>query len=414
MKKIKGTKDYYGIEAKKLSIVINELNDIASIYSYDKIFAPTLEETSLFSRAVGNETDVVNKEMYSFEDKKGRSISLRPEGTAQAVRVALENKLLDNNSAPNLFYLESMFRYERPQKGRQREFFQFGVENFGKTDAYNDIEVLILASDILRRFNIEKYELQINTIGNSDDRKRYNEALKSFINEKIESFSDYAKEKVASKNVLRVLDSKIEEDQELLKDAPKINDYINDESKARYETIKEILRNKGINYIENNSLVRGLDYYNDLVFEFVSTDEEALGTKSTIIAGGRYDSLVNKIDETKNIPAIGFAIGIERLMLASQKYLEATAIEYLDYYIATAYPEEDKKDVAIEISIKLRELGYRVLVDYEDKKLAKKLEKADKLNSTFAIIVGNEISEGKVTIKELGTQESETKKIEEV
>ncbi len=413
-KKIKGTRDYYGEEAKRLNYFFNTLDKIASLYGYQKIYAPTMEETSLFSRAVGNETDVVNKEMYAFEDKKGRSISLRPEGTAQTVRLALENKLLDNNQNPNFYYIENMFRYERPQKGRQREFFQFGVENFGKKDPYVDVETVLLAKEILNKFSIDKFELQINTIGNSEDRVKFNNALKNFINERIEDFSDYAKEKIDGENVLRVLDSKNDKDLELLEEAPKLIDYINEESINYYKEFKNILDKNNIKYIENDKLVRGLDYYNDIVFEFISTDIEKLGAKSTLIGGGRYDGLIKQLDNSKDIPAVGFAMGIERMLLACEDQIEAEGILSVDYYIATAYPETEMKDAAILIANKLRAKGFKVYVDFEDRKLPKKLDNAEKKNSTFAIIVGNEIKENKVTIKEIGTQETQTKEIEEI
>lgn len=414
IKKVKGTRDYFGDEAKKIDIFFSELSKLAINYGYEKIFAPIFEETSLFSRSVGLETDVVNKEMYSFDDRNGKSITLRPEGTAQAVRLALENKLLDNNKSKNLFYINNMFRYERPQKGRQREFFQFGVESFGKKDPYVDVEIIQFADSIFKHFEVNKYELQINTIGNSIDRNTYNKELKSFVEENIEDFSDYGREKISGDNVLRILDSKDKKDLKLLEDAPKLIDYINDESKQYFEEIKTILTKLNIKFVINEKLVRGLDYYNDLVFEFVSTDEESLGAKSTLLAGGRYDNLVKIIDNKKDIPAIGFAMGIERMMLASKQYLEKMNLKFIDYYVLSAYNEEDKKEVAFDIATKLRNKNFSVYLDLEDKKLSKKISNANNIKSSFIIIIGNEINDGIVTIKEIKTEKIEKKKIKEI
>ncbi len=412
--KIKGTRDYFGLESKKFHGTLKILEDVAKQYSIDKIVIPTFEKTELFSRAVGNETDVVNKEMYTFNDRKDRSISLRPEGTASTVRLALENKLLDNNGQEDVYYISSMFRYERPQKGRQREFYQFGVERFGKDSVYIDVETILMAVEILKRLEITKYELQINSIGNSIDRVKYNEALKAFVDSKIDLLSVYAKEKYDSGNILRIFDSKIDSDLELLKDAPSVFEYINGESRERFEQIKNILNENNIDFVINENLVRGLDYYNDIVFEFVSTDIENLGSKSTIIGGGRYDSLVNKFDESKDTPAVGFAIGIERLMLAATNYLENNIETNIDYFVAVAYAEENMQSSALQVANKLRAKGNLVKVDYSKRKLPKKFEEAEKLNATNVVIVGNEVSEGKVTVKNIKEGYSEVINLEEI
>ncbi len=412
--KIKGTRDYYGLETLRIQKVFNKLEEVANKYSLEKVITPTMEQTSLFDKGVGTTTDVVNKEMFTFTDRKDRSISLKPEGTASIVRMAIENKLLDNNQEQDLYYISQMFRYERPQKGRQREFYQFGVERFGKDDSFSDVETIMIALEIINELNIDKYELQINTIGNSEDRKNYNQALKEFVESKLDVLSDYAKEKYSTGNVIRIFDSKIESDLLALEGAPKISEYISEEAKARFEEIKNLLTKNGIQYVVNGNLVRGLDYYNDLVFEIVSTDIENLGSKSTIIGGGRYDSLVNTLDESKNSPAISFAIGIERLMLAAKDYLESNVESAIDYFIAVAYPEPEMKEIALEISKSLRSKGQKVKVDFSKRKLQKKYELAEKDNSTNIVIIGNEITEGKVTIKNLKNNTSEVKLIKEI
>ncbi len=412
--KIKGTRDYFGLESKKFEKVISILESVSKEYDLNKVITPTFEKTELFSRAVGNETDVVQKEMYTFSDRKERSISLRPEGTASTVRLALENKLLDNNGQEDVYYISSMFRYERPQKGRQREFYQYGVERFGKESIFTDVETIMIASTILKNLEITKYELQINSIGKSEDRQKYNQALKQFIESKIDSLSEYAKEKYHSGNVLRVFDSKIQSDLDALSDAPSILEYVNDESLSRFEKIKELLTSNGIEFKVNENLVRGLDYYNDIVFEFVSTDIDNLGSKSTIIGGGRYDSLVNKFDESKDVSAVGFAIGLERLMLASTDYLNNNVDSELDYFIAVAYAEEDKQTVALQVASSLRSKGNKVKVDFSKRKLPKKFELAEKLNSTNVVIVGNEVANGIVTIKNIKNGTSIEVQIKEI
>lgn len=414
IKKVKGTKDYFYEESQKIEEVKKKLEKISSRYNMSKIITPIFEETSLFSRAVGNNTDVVNKEMYTFNDKKGRSISLRPEGTAPTVRMVLENKLLDNNNQPDLFYIANMFRYERPQKGRQREFYQYGVERFGKDSSYVDLETILIAKDILKEFKINKYELEINSIGKSSEREKFNKELKKFVEKKINLFSYYVKEKFESGNLLRIFDSKINEDLELLKDAPTIDKFISAESNIRFMKLKMILEKNNIEYKLNNKLVRGLDYYNDLVFEFISTDEKNLGSKSTIIAGGRYDTLVNKLDETKEIPAIGFALGIERLMLASNDYLNSLINNNLDYFIVCAYDEEDLLDLTVSISKKLREKDNKVMVDFSRRKLSKKIEVAEKSGAKYIVIVGNETKNGMVTIIDIINDTKYKKEIKEL
>ena len=410
--KIKGTKDYFGREEKNLNKIFSLLEEISIKYSYNQIITPTIEYTELFSRSIGENADVINKEMYTFLDRKGRSLSLRPEGTASTVRAALENNLFDNNNKPLFHYISPMFRYERPQKGRQREFYQFGVENFGRDCPYVDVEIISIAIEILKELRVNKYELHINTIGDSQSRKEYNKALTNFVKNNINDFSEYAKEKFNNNNVLRIFDSKKESDLLILKDAPKLKDFLSKESLKRFQEIKRILDKQKIKYKENDFLVRGLDYYNDLVFEFISTDLNNLGTKSTIIGGGRYDSLVNKLDDSKNVYAIGFALGIERLMLASKDYLETQTYNNINYYIAPL--NEEYNLLSISIAKKLRDKNINVFVDYENRKLLKKIETANKLMAEKIIIIGDESNNGIVTIKDLKTGDQKQINIKEI
>ncbi len=413
MKKMKGTRDYFGYDSKKINYVFNLLDETSKEFGYEKIITPTFEVSELFTRTVGNDVDVVNKEMYTFSDKKGRSLSLRPEGTAGATRLALENKLIDNNQIQSFYYISNMFRYERPQKGRQREFFQFGVERYGEDCLMVDTEVIQFGISILNKLNIDKYELQINSIGSSEDRIKYNDALKEFTSSRLDNLSDYAKEKYNSDNIFRIFDTKNDNDLEILKDAPSMIDFLSKESLERFKKIKLTLRQLEIKFIVNDKLVRGLDYYNDLVFEFVSTDEENLGSKSTIIGGGRYNKLVNKIDSSKDVPAVGFALGIERLILASDKFLSKNIDNRIDYYIATAHDELAMDWTANRIAFSLRNKSYSVIVDYRAKKLSKKYDRAKEIANKL-IIVGNEIKDGNITIKDLKTNETIEMKIGEI
>jgi len=305
-----------------------------------------------------------------------------------------------------------MFRYERPQKGRQREFFQFGVEHFGNDSAFKDVEIINFAKKILDNLKIDKYILEINSIGGADSRAKYNEALTLFLKSKSASLSESANAKINNKNVFRVFDTKDDNDLKILKEAPKISEFISNDEKERFTKIKELLDYLKINYVENYNLVRGLDYYNDLVFEFISTDEEKLGAKSTIIGGGRYNLLVNKIDSSKDIPAIGFAIGIERLILAANDFLETIKVKRIDYYICPIDNEYFKE--ALKIANLLRNKNFIVEINFDNNKLSKKIEVANKLNAQNIIIVGEETKNGSVLIKNLETGQQIAKTIKEM
>jgi len=406
MNKIKGTRDYYGIEAKTLKEVFNVLSSLSNNFDLEEIITPTFEKLELFQRTAGDSSDIVNKEMFTIVDRKERLLALKPEGTASAVRLALENKLLELGNKPRLFYIDSMFRYERPQKGRQREFFQYGAELFGEEGIVAEIEAIQLATEILNKLEISKYVLKINTIGTADNRTKYSQALVEYLSDKSEALSSDSKERL-NNNPLRILDSKDEGDIAIVKDAPKLIDFISEENKERYSEIKDALTKLGISFEEDQNLVRGLDYYNDFVFEFVSTDEEALGSKSTIIAGGRYDSLVNKIDSNKEVPAVGFAAGIERLILASKSKLVSE--EVYDYMIITSQGAEVE---ALKIANNLRKDNLSVKTNLSTQKINKKLQKLDGINFKYLIVLGdNEIETGEYVVKNMDTKEEIRKNI---
>ncbi|BDV03693.1 MAG: histidine--tRNA ligase [Candidatus Hepatoplasma scabrum] len=397
--KIKGTKDYYLKEGLKLKFVEKNLQIIAMNYFFKPIKFPVFEYQDLFKKTIGEATDIVNKEMYHFLDRKNRSIVLRPEGTASTMRLILENKLLDTDKNDlRFFYFESMFRYERPQKGRQREFLQFGIEYVNADSIYADYQILDLAIAILLKFEISDYCLELNSIGSLETRQNYLKDLKKYllkINNQLSKDSQIR----LQKNVLRILDTKDQNDLLLLKKAPKIIDYLNSNEKKNLALIENHLKMQNINYKINPFLVRGLDYYNDLVFEFVGLDKKSLGAQATIIGGGRYDFLINNLDRSKNAKAIGFALGVERLMLAANSYIEKNYLQSFSYSII---PISDKYyDDAYKIAQFLRNKGKNIYFNDNQQKFSKKLTQAIKSNFDFVIIIGKEIKNNKIILKDI-------------
>lgn len=410
--KIKGTRDYYFEEALKLEFVNNKLREIAKNYYFKPIKLPTLEYQSLFQKTVGNDTDIVNKEMYQISDRKNRKIVLKPEGTASTMRLILENKLLENKQNDlRFFYFENMFRYERPQKGRQREFLQFGVEFINSSSIYSDYEILDLAITILEKFKIKNYHLEINSIGSLQTRKNYIKDLKNYLQTKKAELSNDSKIRFEN-NVLRILDTKDQNDLLLLKDAPKIIDYLKKEEKDDLNLIIKFLEEKKINYKINPFLVRGLDYYNNLVFEFVGDKNNILGAQATIIGGGRYDSLLNNLDHTKDAKAIGFALGIERLMLIANDYIEKNYSKELYYVILPISEEYYEK--GYKLGQYLRNKNKNVYINYNKQKFNKKLLWSIKNNFDFAIIVGNEIKNNKIILKDIKSKKEKEISIDKI
>jgi len=312
--KVRGMNDLIPEQIGNWQVIENQIKKIFHSYGYNEIRFPLIEKTELFSRGVGQSTDIVNKEMYTFEDKGGESMSLRPEGTAGCVRAALDNDLIRVDS-PRLWYMGPMFRYERPQKGRSRQFHQASAEFFGIKDPFADAELLFLSKKIWEVLGIsDQVELEINSLGDHQTRSSYKEALTNY-------FRDYQKDldkdslRQLDENPLRILDSKNPEIRTLLEDAPKITQFLDPESVDHHSILLELLNSNGLTYRENPQLVRGLDYYNKTVFEWKSS---SLGAQDTICGGGRYDSLVEELGG-KPCPAIGFSIGLERLVLISEK-----------------------------------------------------------------------------------------------
>ncbi len=411
--KVRGTKDYFGLESKKLVYIIKVFSDLSFNFKFDCIKFPTMEYIDVFKRALGSDTDIVNKEMYSFKDKKGRVVVLRPEGTAPVARLVLENKLTELGQKQKLFYIENMFRYERPQKGRQREFIQFGAEVLNAFGYQNDVEVILLAYELIKKLQISKFELKINYIGTIDTRNKYNKDLREYFKKNIDKLSDDSKKRLET-NVLRILDSKDEQDIEVALQTPLIIDYLNTEELENYANIKKSLDFLDIEYSEDKNLVRGLDYYNGIVFEFISTDEEKLGSKSTLIGGGRYDKLITQFDDSKDVPAVGFAAGVERLMLASEDFLEQQITKEFDYAVVTT--DIQYINNALKIASQLREKNYSVEIYSNDSNTNKKTSRAIKDGAKNLVIVCKELNNDvpEVEVKNLKTETSKMIKIENI
>ena len=382
------------------------LRDTVAAYGYSEIRMPIVESTNLFKRAIGEVTDVVEKEMYTFDDRNGDSLTLRPEGTASTVRAGIQNGLLYNQER-RMWYIGPMFRHERPQKGRYRQFHQFGVEIFGLKGADTDAEVILLTARLWKLLGIEQHvTLQLNSLGSSAERSAHKEALISFL----EGFKDQLDEESQRRmytNPLRVLDSKNPNVQALLNDAPSLADYYGEETKAHFDGLCKMLDSAGVNYQINHRLVRGLDYYNYTVFEWVT---ESLGAQGTVCGGGRYDGLVEQLGG-KATPAVGFALGIERLVLLLEA-LELTAdiAGAVDVYIAALGDGADMHGMLLAEQLRDQMPNVKFMMHNGGGNFKKQLKRADQNGAKIALILGSdEIENQQVTVKDLtGKTQQET------
>lgn len=397
----KGTVDILPEQSGSWEKVEQILRDFFKQANYREIRTPSFENYEVFSRSSGETSDVVEKEMYDFNDKGGRHIALRPEGTAGVVRAYVEDKLYAPEVVKpfNVYYIESTFRYERPQAGRQREFHQIGIESFGSANALADVETIVLAHDLLAKLGVKNYELHINTLGNAQVRQDYHDALVNYFRPLKDQLSDDSKRRL-EKNPLRILDSKDEQDKKFLPDAPKIIDYLDKDAKNNFTKITELLDQLQINYVIDNDLVRGLDYYSGIIFEFMVEDKSLWESATTILGGGRYDNLVEEFDGP-HTPAVGFGIGEERLMLVLQKQNPSLfADQGIDFFITNIGEKTDIK--AVEIARTLRKQGYKVQYDVDQKKLKAQFKKADRANAKYVITLGaKELANGRLNIKRL-------------
>ena len=392
----KGTKDILPQESYKWQYVEKIARETARIFGASEIRTPTFEHTEVFLRGVGETTDIVNKEMYTFLDKGNRSITLKPEGTAGIARAFVENGLANSALPAKFFYLTPCFRYERPQAGRLREFHQFGVEFLGSYSADIDAETILLAKTFLENVGIKNVSLYINSIGCKECRKNYENALKEYLNQNLDALCPLCKDRL-NKNPLRILDCKNDDCKEITKNAPKILDYICQDYSAHLEKVKKLLDIAGVEYKINPNIVRGLDYYTRTVFEFVS---ENIGAQGTVCGGGRYDGLIKELGGT-DTPGIGFAVGIERILLL----LENTGVEIenpnkVKIYFAPMGESESEK--VFELVSNLRAQGVLCDFDHMGRGIKAQFKYADKIGAEYVAVIGsNELAEGAVKIKKM-------------
>lgn len=398
----KGTKDVLPTESYKWQYVESVARETAKLFNLKELRTPTFEHTELFSRGVGDTTDIVTKEMYTFRDKGDRSITLKPEGTAGAARSFIENGMANGVLPAKMYYITPAFRYERPQAGRLREFHQFGVEIFGSSSAQTDAEAVVMADTLLKKLGLQ-VKLCINSIGCPVCRAAYNKALKEFFAPRVESLCYDCKTRF-EKNPLRLLDCKEENCKKINADAPTILEYLCEDCAAHFESFKACLDLAGVAYEIDPRIVRGLDYYTRSVFEFVST---SIGAQGTVCAGGRYDGLIENIGGCAT-PAVGFAAGIERLLIV----MEQTGVKIPSPDVPTVYlagMDEACRNKAFEIAVELRKAGVVAEIDHMDRSIKAQFKYADKIGAKYvAVIGGNELAEGKANVKRMATGESES------
>ncbi len=402
---LKGMKDRYSDDVKKYDFIVDTAKEVFEKYGFERIITPILEETELFRRGVGDETDVVSKEMYEFKDKSNRDVTMRPEGTAGVVRAYLEAGFHKSSPIVKWFYNGPMYRYEAPQKGRMREFHQMGVEMFGVRSPYLDAEIIKMGYEFLEKLGITGLAVEINSLGNIESRKRYIDDLKKFMEERLDKLSEDSKRRYKT-NPLRALDSKDKGDQEQFAGAPKLYDYLDDESKKYFEDTKKYMELLGVNYFVNDKLVRGLDYYSDTVFEIKS---DKLGAQATVLAGGRYDRLLEILGDTKT-PGIGFAAGMERIAMLMDEELIKKEEEkiYIIYF-------DETREYFVKVLNELRKNGVKVNFDYNAKSFGAQMKKANRENAEYVLILGEEEqNENVVTMKRFSTGEQDKYSVEEV
>ena len=398
--KQKGTYDLVGVDAKRRKYVNEVIDSICEKYNYNYIETPIFESSELFHRSVGEASDIVRKETYDFQDRGERNITLRPEGTASVVRSFIENKMYGNMSdVVKVYYNGPMFRYERPQSGRNRQFYQFGVEVFGSDDVMMDAEVISLAYNTYRLLGLD-VEVKINTLGDKESRDNYRECLIKYFEPNINKLCEDCKERL-NKNPLRILDCKVDCDSDILKKAPKTIEYLNEESENRFEKLQEYLDLMEIEYCVDTNLVRGLDYYNHTVFEIVLK-----GSSLALGGGGRYDTLVEMLDGP-HTPAVGFAMGIDRTVDAMvESGVNFKINDSIDVYIM--YVNDEEKDTASYLCQELRMNGFIVETDYLGKSLKAQFKSVDRFNSKYVIVLNSEtLKNYEVNIKDNKTKEEE-------
>ncbi|WP_454861546.1 histidine--tRNA ligase [Peribacillus frigoritolerans] len=399
----RGTQDLLPGQTEIWQYIENTARDICHRYQYKEIRTPIFEHTELFLRGVGDTTDIVQKEMYSFQDRGERNLTLRPEGTASVVRSYIENKMFGWANQPvKLYYIGPMFRYERPQAGRFRQFVQFGIEALGSKDPGIDAEVLSLAMNLYKELGLKKLKLVINSLGDKESRTAHRNALIKHFEPRIGEFCGDCQNRL-EKNPLRILDCKKDHDHELMNTAPSIIEYLNDESRTYFEKVKQHLSDLEIDFVEDPTLVRGLDYYNHTAFEIMS-DAEGFGAITTLCGGGRYNGLSEELGGPET-PGIGFALSIERLIAALQaENIELPIKKGIDCYLVSL--GETAKDYTVKLAHQLRNAGFTVEKDYQDRKVKAQFKSADRLEARYVATLGDdELANKKINVKFMETGE---------
>lgn len=403
----RGTQDWYGIEMHKRTMIEKICRETAKTYNIKEIITPVFEHTILFQRSVGETTDVVQKEMYTFLDKGDRSITLKPEGTAGAIRAYLEHNMYADPAPAKLFYVTPAFRYEKPQSGRLRQHHQFGVEIVGSESPMVEVELITLISGLIKKFGLKDAKLHINSIGCAECRKTYNEALLSYLKQHEEELCPTCRERML-KNPLRVIDCKVDDCKKIVAGAPRTIEYLDDGCREHFDELRSILESLNIPFEVDTGIVRGLDYYTRTVFEFVNSEG------FTLCGGGRYDGLVHEIDEKQNIPSAGFGMGLERILYFLEKEgVELPKEDPVDLYVGILGKEAKAR--AYQIVNQVRSMGYIAETDYMDRSVKAQMKYANKLGAKYTVIIGeNEIKENRAMIKCMADGEQTSVALDEI
>lgn len=402
IQKPKGTYDVYGNIGKQIKYIEKLLTALMEKYNYEYFKTPLFESSELFHRGVGETSDIVSKETYDFVDRGSRNMTLRPEGTAGIVRSYIENKLYGDGGITKAWYFGPMYRYERPQSGRFREFNQFGVEVFGSNDPALDAEIISIPVNFYKLLGLKGIKVKLNTLGDNESRIKYREALKNYFRPYLNDLCEDCQNRF-EKNPLRILDCKVDHDKDIMRNAPKIIDYLNEESKNHFELVKEYLEAMNIDYEVDPNVVRGLDYYTHTVFE-VEADVEGFGSQNVLAAGGRYNTLVETLGGP-SVPGVGFALGLERLLAALEcENINLCADDGIDFYIVPM--SENNKMYSMKLLNTLRMNGFDGDIDYMNRKLTSNFKVADKYKAKYIIIIGDdEENSNMLTIKNNITKE---------
>lgn len=403
----RGVEDWYGERMYKRAYVEKIARELARTYHMTEIITPMFEHTVLFQRSVGETTDVVQKEMYTFTDKGDRSITLKPEGTAGVMRAYLEHNMYANPAPVKLYYVTQAFRYEKPQSGRLRQHHQFGVEFVGTKSPLAEVELISLVTSFIKKLGLKDAKLHINSIGCPNCKKAYNDALLSYLRKHEDKLCSTCRERM-QKNPLRVIDCKVPECKEIVKDAPRTIEYLDEECRTHFDELQSLLTQLGIPFEVDTGIVRGLDYYTKTVFEFVNKDG------FTLCGGGRYDGLIHEIDEKQDIPSVGFGMGIERILYFLEKEgVELPAMETPDLYVGILGTEAKAR--AYKLVNEIRSHGLIVETDYMERRVKAQMKYANKIGAKKVVIIGgNELDKDAANIKDMATGEQTEVKLSEL